>query len=128
MKRVLLISICLYTLNSIGQTQLEITQTAMNEYSKSLKIKDSIVLEIKKHHQNDTQFLLSFEKTEETWENFVNEQFQVEFPSFENWENRHIIYGSSFDMCYYFFLKEYIDIRISILENIIKPEGDICGG
>src|SRR5688572_28490578 len=102
MKIFIIIFICFCTFNSSGQSQAEMNDLAMNEYSISLNIKDSIAKEIRKTNQNDTEFILSFEKSEEAWEKFVDKQFKIEFPSFENWDHRHMIYGSSFDMCYYF--------------------------
>ena len=60
MKIFIIIFICFCTFNSSGQSQAEMNDLAMNEYSISLNIKDSIAKEIRKTYQNDTEFLLSF--------------------------------------------------------------------
>ena len=110
-----------------SQSQAEMTDIAMKELEESIELKDSLKKEVLRIYLKDSSFVSTFNKSETIWEAFVQEQFKLEFPAFESWKNRHQIYGSSFEMCYYYFLKRYLDFRIITIRNLINEEGDVCG-
>ncbi|WP_179004485.1 hypothetical protein [Winogradskyella forsetii] len=120
MKVIILLLVCSQSLLSFSQGQVEMTDIAEQNWYLSQKIKDSLVLELKTFHKNDSTFIRSFDASEKLWNAFVDEQFNLKFPAYESWENRKEIYGSQFDMLNYNFLKMYCDLRIATLYDLFE--------
>ena len=112
---------------SFSQGQVELNDIAHEEYYQSQNSKDSLVSELMILRSEDEDFKKTFELAEKHWNEFVDIQFVLKFPSFESWETRRQVYGSSFDMCYYQFLKTYCDLRITAIFDLFVSEGDVCG-
>lgn len=103
-----------------GQGQVEINDMAHDNWSQSQKLKDSLVSEVLKVHQNDSTYIRRFKAAEHSWDIFVDMQFELKFPAYESWETRRETYGSQFDMLYYNFRKLYCDLRITSLYDLLE--------
>lgn len=126
--RVIPVIFCFLTIQiSSGQGQVELNDIAYEEFYKSQKTKDSLISELIVLKKEDQAFKTTFNKSEKTWKEFVDNQFKLKFPAFESWETRRQVYGSVFDMCYFQFLKLYTDLRIKSILDSFEFEGNICG-
>lgn len=103
-----------------SQGQVEANDIAHENYYKSLKIKDSLIIELKRINKTDSSFIKNIEVSEKLWQSFVDEQFKLKFPEYKSWETRREIYGSQFDMVYHQFLKLYCDLRINTLYDLFE--------
>jgi len=120
MRIIILFVVLLQSLVGFSQGQVEMNDIAHENYYQSQKIKDSLVIELKRINSKNSTFITAFEASEKLWETFVEGQFQLKFPEYESWETRREIYGSQFDMLYFNFMKMYCDLRISTLYDLFE--------
>ncbi|MFD1017337.1 hypothetical protein [Winogradskyella rapida] len=120
MKYLIILLVFCFSFSCFSQGQVEANDIAHQNWSNSLKIKDSLVVELLKINSTDTTYISTFNTSEKLWESFVEGQFRLKFPEYESWETRKEIYGSQFDMLYYQFMKFYCDLRIATLYDLIE--------
>ena len=120
MRIIILLVVLLQSLVGFSQGQVEMNDIAYENYYQSQKIKDSLVIELKRINSKDSTFIIALDTSEKLWNLFVDEQFKLKFAAYESWETRREIYGSQFDMLYYNFLKLYSDLRISTLYDLFE--------
>lgn len=126
MKRIIvLIVICLISNFGFSQTQLEMNQSANNDFLKADKELNSVYQKILKEYKSDVNFIKNLKFSQKIWIQFRDAEMKVKFPERENG-----YYGSVFPMCWSMELTELTKIRTKKLKIWLTgiEEGDVCSG
>lgn len=125
MKTKLLFSVLFFlTINTcLGQTQLEMNESANKEYQKTDNELNFVYQAILKNYKSDTVFIKNLKNAQRIWIQFRDAEMQAKYPGRE-----YGYYGSIHPMCWSIYLRELTQERIKKLRVWLTgvPEGDSC--
>lgn len=106
-----------------GQTQTDLTQTAVNAYKKADKKLNSTYKQILKEYVADTVFTKNLKTSQSLWIRFRDAEVKMKYPDDD-------YAGTSTPMCKAQLLEKITAARTKTLNVWLTgiPEGDVCAG
>ena len=121
----LLLSFCLLTVLSFGQTQNELTEKADTDYQKTNKELNAVYQKLLKEYSEDTVFIKNIKNAQRLWVQFRDAEMLAKYP-----DRQKGYYGSVQPMCWSMYKTELTRERTKALKTWITgiEEGDVCSG
>ena len=125
---ILLISFFI-TFPVLGQTQLDLNAKATADFQAADAEMNQVYTKILLLYKNDVPFIKSLRSAQRAWLVFRNAELDALYPVNPN-EDRHLIYGSVYPMCYANSKTELTRARTEQLRAWLKgvEEGEVCVG
>jgi uncharacterized protein YecT (DUF1311 family) len=122
---IIVLVLCLSTIFSFAQTQLEMNTEAGNSFLKADKELHFTYSKILKEYKSDGAFIKNLKAAQNIWVKFRDAEMKVKYPDREAG-----YYGSIHPICWYSYLEELTNKRTTELEVwlIVVEEGDVCSG
>jgi uncharacterized protein YecT (DUF1311 family) len=120
----ILLFLC-FGLNGLGQTQLEMNETAQAKFNQADKQLNILYKKILTSYSQDTNFILQLKNSQRIWIQFRDAEMKMRFP-----EKDQSNYGSVFPMCWYIYMEELTVERTKKLKRWLTgaKEGEVCSG
>ena len=121
----LLLSFCLLTVLSFGQTQKELNEKADTDYQKTNKELNAVYQKILKEYSEDTVFIKNIKNAQRLWVQFRDAEMLAKYP-----DRQKGYYGSVQPMCWSMYKTELTLERTKVLKIWLTgiEEGDVCSG
>lgn len=125
----IIITILVYlslTVNSFSQSQMEMNQSASNNYLKADRELNRVYKQILTDYKNDSTFIKKLKVSQRLWIRFRDAELEMKYPE----EDKRLHYGSVITMCELGELTELTTQRTIKLKNWLEwnLEGDVCSG
>jgi uncharacterized protein YecT (DUF1311 family) len=126
MKSIFLLTFLFFAFNCFSQSQLEMNQEAYNNYQKADKELNAVYQKILVEYKSETKFLSKLKIAQKAWIQFRDAEINAQFPE----EDKQLIYGSVFPMCWSMELTNLTNERIQKLKVWLEgiDEGVVCTG
>ena len=115
----------LFTLQTTGQTQVELNQNSYQDYQKADKALNAVYQKILKEYVNDAEFIKNLKISQRIWVQFRDAEMKMKYPDREAG-----YYGSIQPLCWNDYLKQLTEERTQKLKVWLVgiEEGDACSG
>lgn len=123
---VILSVLAIISTNILAQTQSDLDQIQLTEFQDSEQILDSLYKSILHQYRDETKFINSFIKAQNSWLEFRDRHLDSIFPC----DDKRLEYGTVYNFCLSKIATELNNQRIKQLEVWLVgvEEGDVCLG
>jgi uncharacterized protein YecT (DUF1311 family) len=114
---------CIGVVPAKAQSQMEMTQQAVNKYQQSAHELNKIYKQILKEYSTDTVFIKNLKSCQKIWIQFREAELQMKYPGID-------YAGTSTAMCKAHLMEAITKARIKTLKVWLTgmTEGDVCSG
>jgi len=116
MMKIILVIICFSSALCFGQTQLDLNDSAANEFKKADKELNKVYQQIIIENKDDTILIKNLKISERIWMQFRDAEMKVKYPDRESG-----FYGSVHPMCWYLYEATLTNERIKKLKELFYP-------
>ena len=114
-----------FGLKGLGQTQLEMNESAQAKFDQADKQLNLVYKKILTNYSNDTNFIIQLKASQRIWIQFRDAEMKVKFP-----DKDQSNYGSVFPLCWFAYKEELTAERTKKLKHWLTgvKGGDVCSG
>lgn len=114
-----------FGLKGLGQTQLEMNESAQAKFDQADKQLNLVYKKILTNYSNDTNFIIQLKASQRIWIQFRDAEMKMKFP-----DKDQSNYGSVFPLCWFAYKEELTAERTKKLKQWLTgvKGGDVCSG